>query len=115
MFETNGYSRFYSIISGDYKLVTGTVSKTAGTYFGSDLRGVTGVVPSYETTIRNSKMNSILESLGTPVELDDVNVRNKIRITCNVTDDMIANACFPSSSEYTIFFLVVFELYHDDV
>lgn len=100
IFEIDDYSHFHSIISGDYKLITGTVKKEYSKYEGNYFRGVIGMGPSYLDAIQNCKLYSILEKMGKPFEIDEVEIRNKLRIDCNISYGANEKVCNPTDGKY---------------
>ncbi|XP_053603791.1 arylsulfatase J-like isoform X2 [Plodia interpunctella] len=102
IFEIDDYTGFAAIIAGDYKLVTANVSLSNSDYQGDDLRGVIGEAPPYEDTIRKSKMYSILEKIGKPFNMDNIDLREKIRVDCKGRERNSSTACYPLNGEFAI-------------
>lgn len=93
VFEIDDYTGFASIISGDFKLVTGNASSEYCDYHGGDLRGIIGDSPSYTEAVEKSNTYSILGKIGKPFNMHNINIRNDIKVKCNKegTDEI----CFP--------------------
>ncbi|KAI5646460.1 sulfatase domain-containing protein [Phthorimaea operculella] len=83
---TFGDKSFSSITQGDYKLVSGNVEQEYSKFFGDDVRGRNGDGPSYVQTIKNSNMYSVLEKMGNTFVIDEIFLRDSLRITCNLSN-----------------------------
>lgn len=98
-YEIDDYTGFASITSGDFKFVTGTIVANYSTYQGGDLMGIIGKSPSYEESIKNSKMFTILNGIGKPFDFEDINVKNEIKINCKKDRNNLDNICYPDQSK----------------
>ncbi|CAK1598762.1 unnamed protein product [Parnassius mnemosyne] len=86
-FEIDDYNGYASIVSGDFKLVTGYVNPQYSTYQGGDLRGIIGPKPSYLKSLEKSKMYSVLHKVDMQFNIKHVELRNKLQIDCKVRND----------------------------
>ncbi|KAI5646461.1 sulfatase domain-containing protein [Phthorimaea operculella] len=80
---TFGDKSFSSITQGDYKLVSGNVEQEYSKFFGDVVRGRNGDGPSYVQTIKNSKLYSVLEKMGNAFAINEISLRDSLRITCD--------------------------------
>lgn len=99
----NNHMVYTSATVGDFKLVTGIVEYYD--YKAGDVRGITGKGPSYTDAIRNCKMHSILRSTGINFDMEDINLRNDIRILCKNTEYDTA-MCIPNNGKCKILYHV---------
>ncbi|KAJ2952211.1 hypothetical protein O0L34_g4489 [Tuta absoluta] len=85
LFEIYTYDdkSFSSIIHGDYKLITGNVEREYSKFFGDDIRGTVGDGPSYVETLKQCDMYSVLKKMGNTIAIDEISLRDNIRITCD--------------------------------
>lgn len=101
VFEIDDYAGFASVISGDYKLVTGDASSEYCDYYGGDLRGVIGDGPSYTDAVEKSMVYSVLKSIGKPFNMNNISLRNDTKVKCSQeTSNM---TCFPQNGRYCSF------------
>lgn len=96
--EIDDYTGYSAIIVGDYKLVTGTVLITHSNFQGHIYKGILSAPPSYEDTIKNSTIYSILSHIGIDFKMSDINLRNDIRVSCNKNIDT-NNICYPDNGK----------------
>lgn len=88
---------YKSAIIGDFKLVAGIVEYYD--YKAGDVRGIIGKGPSYTDAIKKSKMHSILSSIGMNFNMEDINLRNDIRVQCKNTEFDV-EMCIPNKGNY---------------
>lgn len=105
LFEIDDYIGFASIISGDFKLVTGNASSEYYDYYGGDLRGVIGHSPSYTEAVEKSVIYSVLKNIDKPFNMGDTNLRNDIKVNCSKEHSDI---CFPQNGRYIGYWFTVF-------
>lgn len=104
IFEIDDYTGFASIISGEYKLISGNASSEYCDYYGGDLRGIIGDGLDYTDVIKKSRLYSILEKVGKPFNIDDVNFREGMKVKCT---EAKGDKCFPQNGNrlpLTIFY-----------
>lgn len=94
IFEIDDYHGFASIVSGDYKLVTGNVLIANSNYEGENLRGIIGDEPLYIDAVKDSKVYNALSDISKPFNLENINLRNDIRIHCNI-NRIGKDICYP--------------------
>ncbi|XP_072939417.1 arylsulfatase B-like isoform X2 [Epargyreus clarus] len=99
IFEIDDYSGFASIISGDYKLLTGKIEYSFGTHQGQSISGIIGSGPSYKDTLIKSTVYSVLKEIDIDFKMKDTKVRDQSKINCSkVSDDL----CFPDKENEKI-------------
>ncbi|KAI8424447.1 hypothetical protein MSG28_002935 [Choristoneura fumiferana] len=105
IFEIDDYGQgFYAIMSEEYKLITGHVTKEFGDYQGHDLNGDTGSIPSYTNALKSSLVYSVLQSLGTSFKIGDEKLRNELKIECNIgTDKRDKILCYPENGKTCLY------------
>lgn len=94
--EIDDYKGFTAVISGDYKLIKGTTEHNYSNHQGADLRGVIGKGPSYANSLKKSKTYSVLKNIGKDFDIDDMNVRNQMKIECG---DVKQDLCYPQNGK----------------
>ncbi|XP_052740683.1 arylsulfatase I-like [Bicyclus anynana] len=99
--EIDDYTGFAYIISGDYKLVTGEVLANYCTYQGNKHKGIAGSGPSYKSSIEKSAVYSVLSRIGVPFLYSDTNLRNEIKISCDV--DTSKDLCYPGNGTVCLY------------
>ncbi|CAG9792716.1 unnamed protein product [Diatraea saccharalis] len=98
--DMQGYA---SIISKNYKLITGTVFNEYSNYQGKELLGVIGNPPCYIDAIKNSKAYKVFTKMGRSVPIDISSVRNALKIECQKqikADDVI---CYPGNGTVCLY------------
>ncbi|XP_059046081.1 arylsulfatase B-like [Achroia grisella] len=103
MFEIDDYVGYASIISGDFKLVIGNVTKEYSNHQGWDLLGVIGASPLYEDNIRKSKTFSVLEKIGMPFDRTENILKNNNKVNCNVNENNDSDLCYPENDKLCLF------------
>ncbi|GBP48052.1 Arylsulfatase B [Eumeta japonica] len=84
-FEIDDYTGYSAVVSGDYKLIIGQPILSHSQHdYGDELRGVIAdKVPSYEETLRNSVMYSVLKKIGKPLDMQSVlSKRRRLTVQC---------------------------------
>ncbi|CAH2105720.1 unnamed protein product [Euphydryas editha] len=102
IFEINDYTGFMAIISDDYKLVTGVVPPDYSNHQGDIFRGIIGTSPSYEKAIRNSATYTVLSDIGISFQMNDTNLRNEMKVSCNV-NRLMSEICYPKNGTWCLF------------
>lgn len=97
----DNHAVFKSAIIGDFKLITGVVEEYD--YKGGDVRGIIGKGPSYIDAIKTCKMHSILYSTGINFDMNDINLRNDIRVQCKNTEYNMP-MCIPDNGKGKILY-----------
>lgn len=102
MFEIDDYSGFASITSGDFKLVTGNVTKAYSDFQGGGtLAGIIGKPPSYMDAVKKSKTFKSLEKLGRSLGVENfTHARQNMKIMCRETisyDE--TKICYPENGK----------------
>ncbi|XP_045765790.1 arylsulfatase J-like [Maniola jurtina] len=100
--EIDDYTGFAAIIKGDFKLITGNVIPNYSNYQGHTLRGIAGSGPSYADSIEKSVVYSVLSSLEIPFKHIDTNLRNKIKISCNL-DTSSKDICYSGNGTICLY------------
>ncbi|XP_031768310.2 arylsulfatase J-like isoform X2 [Galleria mellonella] len=103
IFEIDDYTGYASIISGDFKLVTGNVTIKYSHHKGRDLVGVIGTEHSYEDNIRKSKMYSVLEKIGRPFNITNISLKTNSKINCKGKDNEDNDLCYPHNDKLCLF------------
>ncbi|XP_026322449.1 arylsulfatase J-like [Hyposmocoma kahamanoa] len=96
----DNHAVFKSAIIGDFKLITGVVEEYD--YKGGDVRGIIGKGPSYVDAIKTCKMHSILYSTGIKFDMNDINLRNDIRVKCKNTEYNMP-LCIPDNDKVCLY------------
>lgn len=86
IFEIDDYEGFASYIYRDYKLIVSNNTIMNSDHQGDDMRGIIGDIPSYENIIKSCKMYNILNEIQRPININDTNLRAKIKIKCTNRD-----------------------------
>lgn len=97
MYEIDDYTGYGSIIYGDYKLITGNVTRGFATYQGSNLTGIIGNTPDYGEALLHSTVYNVLDSIGQSYGIEHRCVRKKATIKCDQTSTPI---CFPDKGTF---------------
>lgn len=98
IFEINDYTGYMTIISDDYKLVTGIVPTDYSNHQGDKLRDIIGTRPSYEKAIMNSALYTVLSDSGIPFQMSDTKLRDEIKVSCN-SNKLKTEICYPTNGE----------------
>ncbi|CAK1546050.1 unnamed protein product [Leptosia nina] len=101
IFEIDDYSGFAAVIEGDFKLVTGNVTRSASNHQGKDLRGFTKDPPLYKKALKDSKVYSVIQEMNIPLTSNDINLRGNIKVECDITNDN--NICYPNNDKVCLF------------
>ncbi|XP_060801820.1 arylsulfatase J isoform X2 [Amyelois transitella] len=106
IFDIYDHTGHSTVISGEFKLVTGNVNLEYSNYQGDGLRGIIGSGISYENSIKNSKMYSILEQIGKPFNISDIYLRNNLKIDCKGKIRDSKTVCYPQNGKACLFNIV---------
>ncbi|XP_053603795.1 arylsulfatase J-like isoform X2 [Plodia interpunctella] len=98
---------YSAIVSGPYKLVTGDVVLSYSNYQGEDLRGVIGDIPLYNKSLKESKMFTVLEKIGKPFNVADIDLRYKMKIDCKGKERNSGSACYPQNGKVVCLFNII--------
>ena len=97
MYEVDDKIGYASIINGEFKLVTGNVVQSYGTYHGTNLTGIIGSPPSYVDALKHSKVFDVLDSMGRTFNTNDFSLRSRTTIKCDTSS---ATTCAPGNGEF---------------
>ncbi|XP_028175730.1 arylsulfatase B-like [Ostrinia furnacalis] len=103
MFEIDDMFGFASIISNDFKLVTGNVTPEYSDYQGGgSLLRIIGKPPSYFDAIKKSKAYKSLEKIDRLKDTEYYkNVRNTLKVNCDHIDE--SQICYTKSDKLCLF------------
>ncbi|CAH0605799.1 unnamed protein product [Chrysodeixis includens] len=100
MYEIDDYAGYASIIYGDYKLITGNVTKSFATYQGGNLTGIIGDSPPYGNALVESTVYNVLKSHDLTFDTKYECLRKKTTIKC---DKPSAPICFPDKDTVCLY------------
>ncbi|XP_049869913.1 arylsulfatase J-like isoform X2 [Pectinophora gossypiella] len=92
---------FSAVVSGDYKLVTGNVTIDYSDHYSGNSRGIIGLGPSYIEAIKISKMYSVLDKLKKSFPIEEINLRDNIRVDCKA--DSLVKLCYSYGHNVCLF------------
>ncbi|KAL4707907.1 hypothetical protein ACJJTC_013698 [Scirpophaga incertulas] len=101
--EIDDVTGFASIILDEFKLHTGNVVPTYSNYQGEDYLGIIGNGPSYMHAIMNCKSFKIFNDLGEAVKIENMKVRERIKINCEMSDFVNNQDCYPAHGKVCLY------------
>ncbi|XP_063619298.1 arylsulfatase B-like [Cydia splendana] len=105
--EIDDFHGFYMIISGEYKLITGSVIKEYSNYQGHDLRGIIGSPPSYVDAMKKSTVYSVLHNSGLEVNMADDEVGKRYKVDClKRRDERDVSLCYPENGTVCLYNII---------